>query len=188
MLIIIIILIAMKDVAERFIPRPLYLSRVKPFIGKNLVKVFTGQRRVGKSYLLFQIIDEIKKQDPAATFIYINKEDLAFAYIRNAEDLNAYILAHKASGGKTYVFIDEIQDIADFELALRSLLLDHSLDLYCTGSNANLLSGDIAGHLSGRSIEMTVYSLSYQEFLVFHALEDSDEALADYLKYGGYLI
>lgn len=182
---IIFILTTMSYVAEDFIPRSLYLNRVKPFIGKNLVKVFTGQRRVGKSYLLFQIIDEIKKQDPTASFIYINKEDLAFAHLRNAEDLNAYILAHKSTEGKTYVFIDEIQDIADFELALRSLLLDHCLDLYCTGSNANLLSGDIAGHLSGRSIEMTVYSLSYQEFLVFQALKDSDEALADYLKYGG---
>jgi len=175
----------MAEIAEEFIPRPLYLNRVKPFIGKNLVKVFTGQRRVGKSYLLFQIMDEIKKQDPVATFIYINKEDLAFTHLRNAEDLNAYVLAHKASKGKTYVFIDEIQDILDFELALRSLLLDQSLDLYCTGSNANLLSGDIAGHLSGRSIEITVYSLSYQEFLVFQAIEDSAEALADYLKYGG---
>lgn len=185
MSIIVNILIIMTEIAEGFIPRPMYLNRVKPFIGKNLVKVFTGQRRVGKSYLLFQIIDEIKSQDPAATFIYINKEDLAFAHLRNAEDLNTYILAHKASEGKTYVFIDEIQDIADFELALRSLLLDHSLDLYCTGSNANLLSGDIAGNLSGRSIEMTVYSLSYQEFLVFHALKDSEEALSAYLKYGG---
>lgn len=175
----------MTEIAEEFILRPLYLNRVKPFIGKNLVKVFTGQRRVGKSYLLFQIMDEIKSQDPAATFIYINKEDLAFTHLRNAEDLNAYVLAHKASKGKTYVFIDEIQDITGFELALRSLLLDQSLDLYCTGSNANLLSGDIAGHLSGRSIEITVYSLSYQEFLVFHALKDSAEALADYLKYGG---
>lgn len=84
-----------------------------------------------------------------------------------------------------YVFIDEIQDITDFELALRSLLLDDGLDLYCTGSNANLLSGDLAGNLSGRSIEITVYSLSYKEFLIFHELKDDDEALALYLKYGG---
>lgn len=175
----------MSKYIKAFIPRPLYLERVKPFIGKGLIKVFTGQRRVGKSYLLFQIIDEIKKQDPTATILYINKEDLAFEHVQKASDLNEYVLAHKGSMGKTYVFIDEIQDIADFGLALRSLLLDDSLDLYCTGSNANLLSGDLSGNLSGRSIEITVYSLSYPEFLLFHQLEDGDEALANYLKYGG---
>ncbi|PIZ06206.1 MAG: ATPase, partial [Flavobacteriales bacterium CG_4_10_14_0_8_um_filter_32_5] len=83
------------------------------------------------------------------------------------------------------VFIDEIQDIINFEDAIRSLLLDKDLDIYCTGSNANLLSGDIAGYLSGRYIEITVYSLSYIEFLDFHQLPDSNEALDNYLKYGG---
>ncbi|MET3730528.1 ATP-binding protein [Moheibacter stercoris] len=172
------------------IPRPKYLKRIEPFIGKNLIKVFTGQRRVGKSYLLFQIIEEIKKKDSEAKIIYINKEDLAFAHIRNADDLNGYVLQNKSAEQKTYVFIDEIQDIENFEVALRSLLLDKNLDLYCTGSNANLLSSDIAGHLSGRYIEIPVYSLSYTEFLDFHQLEDSDDVLEKYLKFGGlpYLI
>ncbi len=165
--------------------RPLYIDRVKPFIGKNLIKVFTGQRRVGKSHLLFQLIDLIKTDDPTAKIIYINKEDLQFANIKNATDLNDYILQNKAKDKKNYIFIDEIQDIENFEAALRSLLLDESLDLYCTGSNANLLSGDIAGHLSGRSIEITVFSLSYTEFLVFHKLEDNKKSLSLFLKYGG---
>ncbi len=170
--------------------RPLYLKRVEPFIGKNLIKVFTGQRRVGKSYLLFQLIELIQQKDANATIIYINKEDLAFAAIKTAEDLNSYVLQHKSETEKTYVFIDEIQDIENFETALRSLVLDKNLDLYCTGSNANLLSGDIAGHLSGRFIEMNVYSLSYEEFLVFHQLEDTPQSLDKYLKFGGlpYLI
>lgn len=170
--------------------RPLYLKRVEPFMGKNLIKVFTGQRRVGKSYLLFQLIELIKQKDANASIIYINKEDLAFAAIKTAEDLNSYVLQHKSETGKTYVFIDEIQDIENFEAALRSLVLDKNLDLYCTGSNANLLSGDIAGHLSGRFIEMNVYSLSYEEFLVFHHLDDSPKSLDKYLKFGGlpYLI
>lgn len=85
----------------------------------------------------------------------------------------------------TCVFIDEIQDIQDFGSALRSLLLKKNLDLYCTGSNADLLSGDIAGHLSGRFIEIPVYSLSYTEFLHFHTLKNTDESLEKYLKYGG---
>lgn len=172
------------------IPRQKYLKRIEPFIGKNLIKVFTGQRRVGKSYLLFQLMEEVKKRDSEAKILYINKEDLSFAHIRNADDLNGYVLQNKSADGKTYVFIDEIQDIENFEAALRSLLLDKNLDLYCTGSNANLLSSDIAGHLSGRYIKIPVYSLSYSEFLQFHQLEDSDEVLEKYLKFGGlpYLI
>jgi len=163
--------------------RPHYLEKVKPFIGKNIIKVFTGQRRVGKSYLLFQIIDFIKKNDKKTTILYINKEDLDFSFIKNAQDLHDYV--KKSKSKKTAVFIDEIQDIINFEDALRSLLLYKDLDIYCTGSNANLLSGDIAGYLSGRYIEITVYSLSYIEFLDFHQLPDSNEALDNYLKYGG---
>lgn len=163
--------------------RPHYLEKVKPFIGKNIIKVFTGQRRVGKSYLLYQIIDFIKKNDEKTTILYINKEDLNFSFIKNAQDLHDYVKKNKSK--ETAVFIDEIQDIINFEDALRSLLLDNDLDIYCTGSNANLLSGDIAGNLSGRYIEITVYSLSYIEFLDFHQIYDSNEALDKYLKYGG---
>lgn len=162
-----------------------YLKRVLPFIDKNLIKVFTGQRRVGKSYLLFQIMDYLLERDPQAAIVYINKEDIAFSAIQTAQDLHDYVLQQKSNTTKTYVFIDEIQDIENFETALRSLLLHEDLDLYCTGSNAKLLSGDIAGYLSGRAIEIVVYSLSYTEFLVFHSLKDTDKTLEMYFKYGG---
>lgn len=167
-----------------------YLEKVKPFIGQNLIKVFTGQRRVGKSYLLFQIINLLKQTEEKPEILYINKEDLQFSFIKTAEDLNTYVLSNKAENSKTYVFVDEIQDIKDFSIALRSLLLHNDLDIYCTGSNANLLSGDIAGYLSGRYVEIEVYSLSYPEFLYFHKLENNKETLNKYLKYGGlpYLI
>jgi predicted AAA+ superfamily ATPase len=165
--------------------RQTYLDRVKPFIGKPIIKVFTGQRRVGKSYLLFQIIDFIRREQEKATILYINKEDLYFSFLKTAEDLNQYVLSKKHATKKTYVFIDEIQDILGFQDALRSLLLHQDLDIYCTGSNANLLSGDIAGKLSGRFIDITVYSLSYLEFLQFHLLANNDTTLELYLKYGG---
>lgn len=165
--------------------RPYYLERISPFIGKNIIKVFTGQRRVGKSYLLFQVIKYLQEQNPKVAILYINKEDLAFSFIKTADDLNEYVLKHKVTNGKTYVFIDEIQDISHFETALRSLLLNDDLDLYCTGSNANLLSGDIAGYLSGRHIEIVVYSLSYLEFMDFHKLPDDASTLEKFLKYGG---
>jgi predicted AAA+ superfamily ATPase len=166
-------------------PRATYIERVQPFIGKNLIKVFTGQRRVGKSYLLFQIMEQVKKDYSDCTIVYVNKEDLLFSALQTAQDLHDYVVAHEGKTGKTFVFIDEIQDIIDFQTALRSLVLHENLDLYCTGSNANLLSGDIAGHLSGRFVEITVYSLSYIEFLQFHALVDSETSLNLYLKYGG---
>ena len=165
--------------------RQTYLDRVKPFIGKPIIKVFTGQRRVGKSYLLFQIIDFIRREQEKAPILYINKEDLSFSFLKTAEDLHQYVLSKKHPTEKTYVFIDEIQDITDFQDALRSLLLHQDLDLYCTGSNANLLSGDIAGKLSGRFIDLVVYSLSYIEFLQFHQLPDQETTLDLYLKYGG---
>lgn len=172
-------------IPDLIVKREDYIKRVLPFIGKNLIKVFTGQRRVGKSYLLFQIMDYLLGQDSQTAILYINKEDIVFSAIKTAQDLHDYVSQHKSNTTKTYVFIDEIQDIENFETALRSLLLHEDLDLYCTGSNAKLLSGDIAGYLSGRAIEIVVYSLSYPEFLVFHSLKDSDKTLEIYLKYGG---
>jgi uncharacterized protein len=172
-------------IPKTLLKREDYLNRVLPFVGKNLIKVFTGQRRVGKSYLLFQIMDYLLQQDAQNQIIYINKEDIAFSAIQSAQDLHDYILQHKSNNAKTYVFIDEIQDIENFETALRSLLLQEDLDLYCTGSNAKLLSGDIAGYLSGRAIEIVVYSLSYPEFLVFHSLKDTNATLELYFRYGG---
>jgi len=165
--------------------RPVYLDRVKPFINQNIIKVFTGQRRVGKSYLLFQLMAYILEQNPKASIIYINKEDLAFSNLKNSKDLNDIVKKKSYVNKTNYVFIDEIQDIENFQDALRSLLLDKNIDLYCTGSNANLLSSDIAGVLSGRFIETQVYSLSYEEFLDFHQINNTSSSLELYMKYGG---
>ncbi|WP_410000021.1 ATP-binding protein [Membranihabitans marinus] len=177
-------------IPKNVLTRPHYLEKVKPFMNQNIIKVFTGQRRVGKSYLIYQIIQLLQKSHREDKIIYINKEDLAFSFIKTAKDLHDYVLQHKSRSGTTYVFIDEIQDISDFGSALRSLLLDEDVDLYCTGSNANLLSTDISGHLSGRYIEISVYSLSYPEFLNFHQLQKGKKSLDQYMKFGGlpYLV
>ncbi|MGY4383460.1 putative AAA+ superfamily ATPase [Pedobacter sp. UYP24] len=180
----------MNKIPSNLIVRPTYIERFKPFIGKNLIKVITGQRRVGKSYLLFQLMNSIQDLDKNANLIYINMEDLQFDFIKTAKDLNDYVLSKTNADQRNYIFIDEIQDIADFEKALRSLLLDENNDLYVTGSNAKMLSGELATYLSGRYIEFPVYSLSYKEFLLFHKLADSDLSLSHYFTYGGlpYLI
>lgn len=140
---------------------------------------------MGKSYLVFQIINNIIEQDKNANIIYINKENLQFDFIQNANDLNDYILSKVKADLYNYIFIDEIQDITDFEKALRSLLLDQNNDIYITGSNAKLLSGELATYLSGRYIEFTIYSLSYSEFLLFHKLQNSDKNMEHYFKSGG---
>ena len=170
--------------------RDSYISRIIPFMRKPLIKVLTGQRRVGKSYLLFQLMDQIRNEEHDAHIIYINREDMFFDFIKSATELNDYVLEKSSKDGRNYIFIDEIQDIADFEKALRSLLLDERNDIYITGSNARMLSGELATFLSGRYVEFKVYSLSYPEFLHFHKLEDDDKSFDLYARFGGlpYLI
>lgn len=178
------------NLPAKIIKRPVYIDKIRPYMRKNLIKVLTGQRRVGKSYLIFQLMEEISKDTPDANIIYINKEDLQFDFIKDANDLNSHIQSLLRSDDRNYIFIDEIQDIVGFEKALRSLLLDENNDIYITGSNAKMLSGELATYLSGRYIEFNVYSLSYPEFLQFHQIEDSDLNMNHYFKYGGlpYLI
>ncbi len=175
---------------KKYIKRPHYLNKIIPFIDKNVIKVITGQRRVGKSYFLYQIIDQLKEKNPDAKIIYINKELYEFDHIRNYHDLISYVQIQKLSNSKNYIFVDEIQDIIQFEKALRSFQAEDRYDIYCTGSNANLLSGDLATFLSGRYIELKLLSLSYPEFLKFHKLKNTQDNLFTYIKYGGlpYLI
>ena len=170
---------------KKYIKRKIYLKKVKPFIDKDIIKVIVGQRRTGKSYLLFQIMDIIKEKHKQANIIYINKELNKFDNIKNYQDLLDYIKKQSKSKKRNYVFIDEIQDIEKFEKALRSLKAGGNYDIYCTGSNAHLLSGELATYLSGRYIEIQVFCLSYLEFLIFHKLENSQGALLKYIKYGG---
>ena len=170
---------------KKYIKRKRYIDKIKPFIGKEIIKVIVGQRRVGKSYLLFQIIDVIRKKNKASNIIYINKELNEFDDIKNYQDLLDYIKEKSKKSKKVYIFIDEIQDIENFEKALRSLNADGKYDIYCTGSNSNLLSGELATYLSGRYIEIQVFGLSYREFLIFHKLENNQKTLLKYIKYGG---
>ena len=162
-----------------------YIDRIKPFMQKSVVKVLTGQRRVGKSFLLYQLIEEILGKEPDANIIYINLEDFAFSSLQTAEDLHSYIISHSKEKVKNYIFIDEIQDIPGFEKVIRSLLLNEDNDIYITGSNAKMLSGELATYLSGRYIEFKIYSLSYSEFLEFHGLTESETSYELYSRYGG---
>ena len=175
---------------KKYTKREYYIKKLEPFIDKNIIKVIVGQRRVGKSYLLFQLIDIIKQKYKTANIIYVNKELNEFDWIKNYNDLLKYINENIKKSKKNYIFIDEIQDIENFEKALRSLNAEEKYDIYCTGSNANLFSGELATYLSGRYIEVKVFSLSYKEFLLFHKLENNKDTFLKFLRFGGlpYLV
>jgi len=170
---------------QQYIDRPLYLNKIEPFIGSNLIKVLTGQRRVGKSYVLLQLRDEIRKRDPRAKIISIDKEDYRFSSIKTDTDLMEYLKKFRTEKGNYYLFIDEVQEIYGFEIALRSLLSVDKWDIYITGSNAALLSGELATLLSGRYVQIPVHALSYPEFLLFHKLTDTPESFIKYIHWGG---
>jgi len=171
--------------SKNIIIRTNYINKVIPFINTDLIKVLIGQRRVGKSYLLKSIIEHIQKKDKKANIIYIDKELSDFDSISDYNSLITYTELQINTLVKNYLFVDEIQDIQQFEKALRHFQNKQSVDIYCTGSNANLLSGELATFLSGRYIEIKVNTLSYIEFLEFHALDNNNESLTKYLKWGG---
>ena len=175
---------------EKIIDRPYYIEKIRPYINQPIIKVLTGQRRIGKSFILKQLIELIRKLEDFPQIIYINKELKEYSTIVTDYDLHTYISSQLADDKRNYVFIDEIQEITNFQHTLRSLLAEGNCDLYCTGSNANMLSGELATYLAGRYMEFSVHSLSYQEFLYFHRLKPNNESLLKYMRIGGmpYLI
>jgi len=171
--------------SKNLVERSLYTEKITPFIDKDIIKVITGQRRVGKSYILYLLINEIKKRNQNANVIYINKELKSFEHISNDEMLYRYVKQKLSNETKNYLFIDEIQDITGFEKALRSLHAEGICDIIITGSNANLLSGELATFLAGRYIEFIIHPLNYAEFLHFFSLESTVDNLNKYINIGG---
>ena len=169
---------------EELLRREFYSQAIAQWLGKQIIIVLTGQRRVGKSMCL-RLLAQEKQTDPHAHIIYIDKEDAAFDAITTHEELNAYLSAHVAQNKHNYILIDEIQDIQGFERSLRSWIKQPETDVVVTGSNAKMLSSELSTLLAARYIEIPIHALSYTEFLYFHQLQDSDEALEKYLLWGG---
>ncbi len=166
------------------IKRELYLKKIRPYYGKQIIKVITGQRRVGKSFLMRQIKDELHKKFPGANIIYIDLEKFEFDNIKTYSDLHKYVKS-KSRKGRNILMIDEVQEVREFERALKSLLSDGNYDIYVTGSNSRVFSGELATFLSGRQVEVQVHSLSFPEFLRFNDLIADEKSLGRYLKHGG---
>ena len=164
--------------------RQVYLDKIEKHFDKDTIIVLTGQRRVGKSFLLKQLRDK-KAAEPKSNVIYIDKEKREFDFIQTYRDLNDYIETRYQKGSKNYILIDEIQDIAEFERAVRSYYTEPDVEIVITGSNAKMLSNDLSTLIGGRYKEIYIQSLCYQEFLNFHNLTDSDDALSRYIQLGG---
>ena len=165
--------------------RQMYMDRIAPYIDHNIIKVLVGQRRVGKSYILRAVADEITHRNPDANLVTINLEDFAFSNITDAKSLHEAISSQLSEGKKNYIFLDEVQEVEGFDKVIRSLNLDSQNDIYITGSNSRMLSSEIASRLAGRSMQIHVHPLTYREFLEFHSYSDSDESLATYMRFGG---
>ncbi len=173
------------------IKRELYMKQIRPFIGTDLVKVMTGIRRCGKSVMLDLIKEELKELGiSAAQFITFNFEDLRNANFCTASSLHDEVIRRASEiSGKVYLFFDEIQEVTDWEKCINSLRIEMDCDIYITGSNARLLSGELATVLGGRYVEFTIYPFSYAEFMdlykdIFPDASDS-AVFQKYLTLGG---
>jgi hypothetical protein len=164
--------------------RPQYINRIEKYLGKDYIIVLVGQRRIGKSCTL-RMIRSLKEKDTNNNIIYVDKEKEQFDFIRTYQDLNEYIKSNYVKGKKNYILIDEVQDIEQFERSVRSFSTEPDAEVIITGSNAKMLSGDLSTLIGGRYKEIYIQTLSYTEFLQFHNIEDSDEALTKYIQFGG---
>lgn len=170
------------------VKRELYLNQIVPLIDNELIKVITGIRRCGKSYMLGLIIDELLGRGISRDNIFlINFEMAKYRNVRNSRELDLLIESLvKDVEGKVYLFFDEIQNVDGWELSINACRVDWDSDIYVTGSNSKLLSGEFASHLTGRYFEIKMYPFSYKEFLDYKGVNSSDAYFKEYLEYGGF--
>ena len=170
-----------------------YIKKIVPFIDKDVIKVLTGIRRSGKSVMLKLLMEELKNRGINENqFIYINFENLKYRNLKNYERLYDFILNKVDNKYKSYyIFLDEIQEMEEWEKCVNSLRVDEdfNFDIYITGSNAKLLSGELSTYLAGRYIEFVVYPFSFKEFFEIMKEKNKEidlkEAFQDYVKFGG---
>ena len=164
-----------------------YLSLLEAGKDENtVVKVITGMRRSGKSTLMNQFIEKLKAAGVSDDRIFlINFEMAEYQYINDRTILNKWILDNIPKEGQCYVFLDEIQNVNDWEMSVSALQIMPNCDVYITGSNSKMLSSELSTHISGRYAEVKVLPLSFSEYLELHPSDDKDSRFRDYLRYGG---
>lgn len=173
------------------ISREIYMKRIRPFINTELIKVFTGIRRSGKSVMLELVKNELKKSGVSdKNFLCINFEQFSNSELLDAKILHKRIVEfQKSADGKIYLFFDEIQEVDGWEKCINSCRVDFDCDIYITGSNAKLLSGELATYLAGRYVEFVIYPFSFAEFLEMNRQKnsqiDKSACFMTFLKTGG---
>lgn len=169
--------------------RPMYLEKIKPMMDTEFIKVITGSRRSGKSYLLMMIQQLLKDKGVANDqIIYLNFENPEHYSLLDFESLYAYLKERVEDRKKSYFLFDEIQEVKDWQRLINGLRVAFDCDIYLTGSNASLLSGELATYLTGRFVEVKVYPLGFKEFLLFQNKEEfqSERYFKEYFEYGGF--
>ena len=171
-----------------YIIRPKYISKIQGFIDKPVIKILTGMRRVGKSTILTIIKNNLLADVSEENKVYMNFESMEFSHIKEAQDLINYLLPiTRESKKKLYFFFDEIQLVKDWERVINGLRVDVECDIYITGSNSTIISGDLATLLAGRYVEFEIHPFTFDEFLeIFDYTNLSKEALFEkYIRIGG---
>jgi len=169
------------------VQRKEYLDKLIEWREKQIIKVITGVRRCGKSTLFSLYIDYLKETGVSDDqIISVNLEDIEYENLLDYKSLYDYIKTRLVKGQYTYVFIDEVQQCKAFEKAVDSLFIRENIDVYVTGSNANMLSGELATLLSGRYVQISMLPLSFSEYLEFTKGKDVKSSFNDYLKFGSF--
>ncbi len=166
-----------------------YLNTLSVLKDKNLIKVATGVRRCGKSTLMMQFQDLLRSENPNVSILAINMDMPEFRFLaeKNWKEIYDYIVQHIKKGQTNYVFIDEVQNVPEFEKLLEGLYVHPNIDLYVTGSNAFLLSSELATLLTGRAYEINVLPFSFADYLEFtEKTANTDRAFAEYVRIGGF--
>jgi len=184
-----------KDISNFGFLREEYLKKINIFLSNNLIKVLIGQRRAGKSYILRQIMLQLVNSGVAPkNILYINKEFTDFDFLNNHSDLDQLIdqliklyVSKIKPVGKIYLFVDEIQNIISWEKTINSYSQDYTreFEIFITGSNSELLSGELSTHLSGRYIEFQIFPFSYNEYISYLKLKNSKQSFLQYMNTGG---
>lgn len=173
------------------IKREQYLEKIEPFIGSNIIKVLVGVRRCGKSTILEMLCDRFKNEDSCnSNILHMRFESSLYADIKNAHDLTKYVHEHVDTSKPCKLLFDEIQEVEGWEMSLRSFMVDLDADIYVTGSNAYVLSSDLATFITGRYVSIDIFPLSFSEFFPSYAESHEDatksEAFRAYLMQGGF--
>ena len=173
--------------------RPMYMNRLKPFVNTPFVKILTGVRRCGKSTILLMLIEELKKQGVLESqIIHFNFDSMKYDNIKDRKLLYKVISEKIKPNVKNYIFLDEVQEIENWERTVNSIMTDFDADIYVTGSNSKMLSSEISTYLTGRYVSINVYPLSFSEYLDFKKSYSNENSFnrkddfAHYLKFGGF--